>query len=188
MKAPKLSLLTNPVDFCSLEDIFSSLPSIPVSPTLLPSIPSSLVNSPQMFKLRKQLRRLNSSSKSEEEDDNSNIEDTARKPWLKVLARSPSNRPDSPESSCCSSSRGSSSCSSFSSRNRSHRRGSGTPINTAGQFEVRTQSVGQLYLCSFKGVVYFVPTALAPSVRIVCKAADTQMHICAKFWLLNAKM
>ena len=140
MKAPKLSLLTNPVDFCSLEDIFSSLPSIPVSPTLLQSIPSSLVNSPQMFKLRKQLRRLNSSSKSEEEDDNSNIEDTARKPWLKVLARSPLNRPGSPEGSCCSLSRESSSCSSTSSRSRIHRRASGTMINFAEDFKVRTHT------------------------------------------------
>ena len=167
MKAPKLSLLSNPVDLSSL-DIFSSLPSIPVSPTLLSSIPSSLANSPQMFTLRKQLRRLNSRSNSEEEEGNSNIEDTARKPWLKVLARSPSNRPDSPEGSCSSSSRASSSCCSSSSRIRSHWRGSGTTINTAGQFEVRTQtsltlvyddkqSLGQLFPSSCKGGITSPP-------------------------------
>ena len=133
MKAPE----PNSVDFCSL-DVFSSLPSLPVSPILLPSIPSSLANSPQIFKLRNQLRRLNSNSETEE--DNSNTKDTARKPWLKVLARSPSNRPGSTEGSCCSSSRGSSSCSNSSSRSRSHRRGSGTTINTAAQLKVRTQT------------------------------------------------
>ena len=133
MTATGLTLETDSVEFSHPRRRFLSLPTIVVPPALLQSIPTTVAKSPSFSKLKKQLQRLDSSSEEEE--------DTASKPWLEVLTRSPTNRPGSPEGSCSSSNRRAS-CSQLASspcspsRRRSHRAGSEATIYSAGQIEV----------------------------------------------------